>query len=252
MFFFSLLFGCFSIENNKQNDTAEYMCEAICTEFDNYMFTKELDSYVLDISFSSPYYGNEDSINAVYNGNEVYEYSINSGVNVMLTSQGFHMDTSPGLRVENVEIKLNGQIVPSTLTNSEESFECGSICMHNSWEIQTDTIASFEPTTTIVNDLNYSISCATNPENVTGDLTIVAYNEEHTKALIIHDIYGYSPSGGDSWNNGFNNTDLFVELHTGTHVGVNYCTDSFQNEEITETFTPIDVLLTRQSDLRLH
>ena len=240
MFFFSFLFACSSTENPPQQDTAEYMCEAICTELDMYTFTTELDSYVLDISFTSPYYERDDSINAVYNGTETYEYSIETGVNVTLTSQGFTMDTSPGLRVEDIEVKINGEIVSPTLTNSEESFECGSSCQHNYWEIQTDSISNYEATTTIVNDLNYSIACATNPANVTGDLTVVAFNEDHTVALIVNETYGYSPSGGGSWNNGFGNDNISVELHTGTNVGVNYCTDLLVDEEITEVFSPID------------
>ena len=29
-------------------------------------------------------------------------------------------------------------------------------------------------------------------------------------------------------------------MHIGTNVGVNYCTDAFEDEEIAEVFTPID------------
>ena len=59
--------------------------------------------------------------------------------------------------------------------------------------------------------------------------------------MIVHETYGYSPSGGGDWNYGFGNDNISVELHTGTNVGVNYCTDSFVDEEITEIFLPIDV-----------
>jgi hypothetical protein len=158
-----------------------------------------------------------------------------------VTSQGFSLDTDAGLRVEDIEVKINDEIVSPKPTNSEESFECGSSCQHNYWEIQTDSILSYEATTTLVNDLNYSIACATDPESVTGDLTVVAFNEEHTAALIVNETYGYSPSGGGDWNYGFGNDNISVELHTGTDVGVNYCTDNFVDEEIIEVFAPIDV-----------
>ena len=36
------------------------------------------------------------------------------------------------------------------------------------------------------------------------------------------------------------NANHSVELHTGTNVGFNYCTDSFEDEEISEVFLPID------------
>ena len=94
MFFLSFFFACSTLVNIVPNDTAEYLCEAICGESDIYTFTKELDSYVLDISYTSPYYENDGSINVVYNGNEVDEYVPNTGVGVVLTSQGFTMGGS--------------------------------------------------------------------------------------------------------------------------------------------------------------
>ncbi len=249
MFFFSLLTACSPFEqkdNNYQedtayqNDTAEYMCDAICVEIDSYTFTKALDSYVVNISFTSSNNEIEGSLNAVYSGTDTEAYEPNLGVELNLTAEGLYMNTEAGFRSENIIIEINGETVNNTLTNSEESFVCGSTCLHNSWEMQTDLIENLEPNITTVNDLNYAMSCATTPENTLGDLTIVARNEAHTTALIIHEIYGYDPSGGAEWNNGFNNSNLSVELHQGIDVGVNYCTDAFVNEEITERYIPID------------
>ena len=42
------------------------------------------------------------------------------------------------------------------------------------------------------------------------------------------------------WDNGFHNDKLSVELHIGTNVGVNYCTDAFLDEEIAQIYYPID------------
>ena len=89
-----------------------------------------------------------------------------------------------------------------------------------------------------IEELSNLYACATS--TVVGDLFIVAHNDDFTQALILHETDGYDVPGGGYWENGFNNPKLSVELHIGTNVGYNYCTDSFMDEEIAAVFLPID------------
>ena len=168
-------------------------------------------------------------------------YAQNLEVSVDITSDKITLYAATGVILENIEIRINETTVSSTLSNTNPIDVCGSVCSHNSYDLNTDDIEEMEASVTTVEDINYIISCTSPTMGEEGDLTIVGYNENHTNALIVHEVGGYDLPDGGYWENGFNNPNLTVELHVGTNVGINYCTDDFEDEEITEIYVPIDV-----------
>ena len=90
-----------------------------------------------------------------------------------------------------------------------------------------------------ISDIEQSIACSPreNADN-SGTLYIVSRNQDATAALVIEDPNGY-PSGDGNWLAG--QQPFSVELHLGTNVGVNYCTDDFEEEQIDQVFTPISI-----------
>jgi hypothetical protein len=235
MFFLSLLFSCSSLK--KQSDP---MCDAICDEINTYQLTKPLQAYSLDISFSDSS-GTEDSIQIFLDGTMSNGYAQNLEVSADITSDTITLYAATGVILENIEIHINETTVSSTLSDTNPIDVCGSVCSHNSYNLNTDDIEEIEASVTTVEDINNIISCASSTMAGDSDLTIVASNENYTNALIVHEVDGYDVSGGGYWENGFNNPNLTVELHVGTNVGLNYCTDDFEDEEIAEIYVPIDV-----------
>ncbi|MEC7987525.1 MAG: hypothetical protein VX278_20330 [Myxococcota bacterium] len=106
-------------------------------------------------------------------------------------------------------------------------------------EEPTDTgQAPEEPLVIDIPSFTSHFSCSTSAD--TGDIVMVSRSEDDTTAIILRETGGY-PMGGGTWNNGFDNPNLRIEIHVGTNVGRNHCTDDFETEEIRAVFTPIDV-----------
>ena len=241
MILFLGLFGCF--DSNKTNATSDPhpiddpMCDAICNEQSIFDFSKALDAYQVSVSFLTSE-GGTDVIEVLYNGSPSSSYSIDYEVEVNANSDGIQIYSSYGLTLEEIQIEINSVEVGSTLIGTEDSTVCGSVCTLNQYDLNTDSIEpmDFEPMR--IEELTNLFACTTS--NAVGDLTIVAHNEDNTQALVLHEIDGFDVPGGGYWENGFHNDKLSVELHIGTNVGVNYCTDAFLDEEIAQIYYPID------------
>ena len=215
------------------------MCDAFCDEINTYHLSTPLQPSSIEVSFADSN-GIEDSIQLQFDGIKSNGSAQNLEVSVEVTSDTIRLYSSFGLILEAIEIQINETTVSSELSNSAQIELCDSVCTHNSYNINTNNIEYNESNITILEDFDYIISCTTSIMGSVGDLTIVASNENHTNALIVHEINGYDVHGGGYWENGFNNPNLMVELHVGTNVGYNYCTDNFVDEDIEELFVPIN------------
>ena len=239
MLLFFGLFGCTpDIKNDPVNEpTDDPMCDAICNEQYIHDFSKSLESYTLEVSFNTAD-GELDSIVAEFTGNSVSAHSVQNEVSVQANQGGIQITSPSGLLLDNVVFMINNTEVSPTFVDSTETEVCGSVCSINNHTLNTDNIEEQITEITIIEELSNIYACATS--TTIGDLFIVAHNDDYTQALIIHEIDGYDVPGGGVWENGFFNPNLSVEFHTGTNVGANYCTDSFEEEEIIEIFVPID------------
>ena len=93
-----------------------------------------------------------------------------------------------------------------------------------------------QPETTTVPSLDTMTACT--DVETRAELTIAATNADNTVALIIYDTEGYNAQGS-IWGEGMENQAM-IELHVGTNVGKNNCTDDVESETITEVYLPID------------
>ena len=75
-------------------------------------------------------------------------------------------------------------------------------------------------------------------DNNSGDLSIVIHNADHSMALVYLEKEGY-PALESQWE--FHNDNIEMELHIGTNVGRDYCTETTDEGQITQRFTPIDI-----------
>ena len=227
MFLF-LMFGCL------EKDIGDPMCDAICSESYVHNFSKHLDEYNLEVVFELE--GQEGVVQLSYLGETTSAYAEIGEVTVRADTNGVQIYSSYGQSLNDIVLSINGDVVSSTMSSSVPDEVCGSTCTYSEFDVNTDSVSDLEPEITTIDDLNDLIACAPSSE----DLTIVARNESRTHALYVHEVDGFYNNGG-YWENGaFLNPDLVVELHIGTNVGVNYCTDAFLEEEIEERFLPID------------
>ena len=93
-----------------------------------------------------------------------------------------------------------------------------------------------QPETTVIPQLDSMVSCTDFDTNK--ELTIAASTSDNTVALVIYDPQGFE-SQGTAWGEGMEDR-ADVELHVGTNVGINYCTDEVVTENITEVYKVID------------
>lgn len=229
------LLGCSIVE--KIQSPGEPMCDAICSEQYLYTFSKSLEGYSLRVSFQNMD-GETETLETVFNGEVTEAYSTMSEVELRADQNGVHLYAAHSWMLENVVFEINNTEVLPSLVEAYEDELCGSVCTISSYTLNTDNIEPQTAEVTIIDEMNNMYSCATDIN--LGDLFIIAHNDDYTQALVLHEINGYDVPGGGYWENGFNNENLSVELHVGTNVGVNYCTDAFEDEEIAEVFTPID------------
>ena len=225
------LLGCSIVD--KVRSPGDPMCDAICVEQSLYTFTKTLDAYTLSVSFRTDS-GEVDTLDVEYSGTPTGSYSTLNPIELTAQRDGVYIFTN-GMTLENVAFEINNTEVLRSFVESYEDTVCGSVCTISDYTLNTDNIESLPGELTIVGELNNMLACA-NDTNFE-EFYIIAHNDDHTQALILREVYA---ADGGSWENGFNNENLSVELHIGTNVGVNYCTDTFDDGEIAEVFTPID------------
>lgn len=235
MLLFLSIFGCSVVE--KIQSPGDPMCDAICGEQYLYTFSKSLEGYSLRVSFQNMD-GETETLEAVFNGEVTEAYAMMSEVELRADQNGIHLYSAHSWMLENIVFEINNTEVLPSLNEAYEDEVCGSVCTISDYTLNTDNIEPQTAELTTIDELNNMFACATDTN--LGDLFIIAHNDAYTQALIVHEVDGYDVPGGGDWENGFNNEDLSVELHIGTNVGVNYCTDAFEEEEIAEVFTPID------------
>ena len=226
------LIGCSIVD--KIRSPGEQMCDAICSEQYLYTFSKSLEGYSLRVSFQSTD-GETETLEAVFNGEVTSAYSMVSEAELRADQNGVHLYSAHSWMFENIVFEINDTEVLPSLNEAYEDEVCGSVCTISDYTLNTDNIEPLPGELTIVDELNNMFACA-NDINFE-EFYIIAHNDDHTQALILREVYA---ADGGSWENGFNNENLSVELHIGTNVGVNYCTDVFEDGEIAEVFTPID------------
>ena len=210
------------------------MCDAICDEQSEYNFSKSLDSYSLEVSFKTD--EGEETIEVAFDGDRTEGYAQLAEVSVRVDADGVGIYASHGTFLSDVVFTINDVTITPSFISSEPNEVCGSVCTSSVFDLNTDSVEEQEAESTMIDDLEELISCASSTE----DLTIVARNESRTHALIIQEPEGFYDHGG-YWENGsFNKDNLTIELHKGVNVGVNYCTDAFLEEDIQEVFVPID------------
>ena len=229
-----IFFGIISCFENSKNDP---MCDALCDEQYVHSFSKPLDSYALKVSFRTAD-GEPDSIEIDFDGEPSSATSEQYEVSIRASRDSIQISSSYGQFIDNFVFVINNTELYPSFVDSANNEICGSVCTTSDYTLATDNIEEQSTEVTIIEELSNLFACATST-NI-GDLFIIAHNGDYTQALIIHEIEGYDIPGGGYWENGFHNVNLSVELHTGTNVGANYCTDDFEEEEITEIFIPID------------
>jgi len=201
-----------------------------------------MESYLLELSYVTTQ-GERDTIEVLFDGDRAEGYSDAFEVSVYADSAGIDVSASYGLIIEEFDIAINGVDVPHSFVYSEPTEVCGSICTSSFFDLQTDSIGELAPAVSEIADINEIIACTERSDSdgtINENLTIVARNENRTHALFIYEQEGFYAPGNYWENGGFFNPNFTIELHTGVNVGVNYCTDTMVDEDITEIFLPID------------
>ena len=215
-------------------DTNEPMCDAMCNESYIHQFSKPFSSYTLEVVYELD--GEDATVQLSYVGETVNLNSALGEVYIRADHDRVQIYSSYGQVLNDIVLTINGEVVSSTLATSVPDELCGTVCTYSEFDVDTDSVEELELEVSSIEDLNDLISCSTS----TDDLTIVARNDSRTHALYVHESEGLNSHGGYWENGGFYNPNLRVELHIGTNVGENYCTDAFLDEVIEELFLPID------------
>ena len=116
------------------------MCSAICMAEHSYVFSTEMEQYVLEASVSS--FTQTENVSFEFTGTEEEAYGESTGVIFNLKSTGFDATSEYELSLDSVTI--NGQEVEVEQTETREKEECGGACEANKYSISNTETSSTE------------------------------------------------------------------------------------------------------------